>query len=169
MNKIILALVLVFALAGVSSAQTTINNTTLTNAITATTTVVTIASATCTACTFGPGTLLYIDNEALTVGGGYVSGTTNIPVLRGQASTRPAAHAAASVVFVGPPQRFHTSAGAGIPGGDPPIGACTRASQQFLPWINTTTGAFWTCDNYNWRVLYNYQINNVAASRPTTY
>lgn len=174
MKRLILAFTAVVAFAGSVSAQTTINNTTLTANMTATQTTINITSATCTGCTFGQGTLIYVDSEAMLVTGAYSSGVTNIPVLRGQYGTFPAAHLAtvagtSNPVFLGPPARFHTAAGDAGMGANPPAGSCTRASQQFLPWINTRTGAFWTCDNYNWRVLYNYQINNTAASRPTSY
>lgn len=145
-------------------AQVAIDNTTLTNAITINQTTVTLGAITCTSCTFGPGVIIYIDNEAMEVTNAWVSGASNIPVRRGSNGTAPAAHRASATVYYGPPIRFHESA-ADRSRADPPIGACTRASQAFLPWINMSTGGFWLCDNTNWRVLYNYNVNGTAASR----
>lgn len=152
-----------------ASAQTLIDNTTLSAAIStpnASTpqpaTTVSIASVTCTGCTFGRETVLYVDLEVMQVTAGYTSGTTGIPVTRGAMGTRAAAHANASVVFVGPPARFHQSAG--FPnGGDPPAGLCVPTSdyQGFRPWVNVSTGGVWVCDGnpLRWRVTYT-QVRN---------
>jgi len=122
-----------------ASAQTTIDNTNFSSAVNATQTTVSISSATCTNCTFGNGTWLYVDEEVLVVAPSYTSGTSNIPVLRGRANTFPAAHTTSAKVFVGPPQRFRVV--------DPPAGACNKVAEAYYPWINVASGYRWLCDN----------------------
>ncbi len=163
MKTLCITLGLVFALAGVSSAQIAVDNTTLTTTITAADRVVVLGSVTCTGCTFGPGAVIFIDSEAMRVAGSYVSGTT-VPILRAQFGTKAAAHLTsippygAQVVYYGPAIRFPTV--------DPSPGSCRPRTQwQFLPWINVTNGLFWLCDNYNWRSLSLVTFNNVAPSR----
>lgn len=153
-------------------AQTTINNTTLSAAMTATQTFVTVASVTCTGCTINSNTVIFVDSEAMCVNGSYVSGTT-LPVTRGCLGSKAAAHGinfpttnTLNVVFIGPANRFN---GGALNSGAPPISDCDRASIQFLPWIDTSTGWLYTCDNYNWRALINFNLNGTSPSRPTTY
>lgn len=151
-----------------AAAQVAINNTTLSAAVTATATNITVASVTCTGCSINSNTVVYVDSEAMCVTGAYVSGTT-LPVTRGCLGTKAAAHQinnvatnALNVVFIGPANRFQA--------GDPPMGACgPRTSLAFLPWISLQTGVVWTCDNYNWRALYNWNVNGTSPSRPTSY
>lgn len=171
MKKILLTLILTFGAAGVASAQVAIDATTLTTTMTVATDVITIGSATCTGCTFGSGTVIYVDNEAMVVRSSYVSGTTNIPVLRAQLGTKRSPHsssvlAVAKVVFVGPPNRFHGGSGTGDLTGDPPLGSCAPRTQwQFLPWINVNNGVEWVCDGQDWRALVNYNVNGTGPSR----
>lgn len=148
-------------MASVSQAQTLINNTTLSAAVTSTSqNTVQLAAVTCTGCTFGPGTVLYVvglggggvnasgSREAMVVTGAYSAGSGSlvVPVLRGQMGTVAAVHVNASVVYVGPPNRFHLAT-VGTPGNGDPQGPCgTRASQPFLPWINVLSGNVWNCD-----------------------
>lgn len=154
------------------SAQTTIDNTTLSAAVTTSATSVTVASVTCTSCTIGSNTVIYVDMEAMCVTGAYRSGTT-LPVTRGCLGTRVGAHnitngvGGNTVVFIGPGNRFHSAALSGTPSGDPPTGACTRASQQFMPWVNINNGYVWTCDGYNWRATVAVNVNGTALSRAT--
>lgn len=145
-----------------ASAQVSIDSPTLSAAVAPNATQITLSSVTCTGCTFGPGTTIYVDTEQMLVGPNYVSGTT-VPVIRTKAS---AAHVNAAVVFVGPGNRFQSA--------DPPVGACNKVTQGngFYPWINIQTGAEWLCDNGQnaytaviWRVLYPYAIGTQAASR----
>lgn len=158
-----------------ASAQTTIDNTTLSAAIatpqaanTNAATTVSLASVTCTGCTFGRDTVLYIDLEALQVTAAYTSGTTGIPVTRGAFGTRAAAHKNAAVVFVGPPVRFHMSSQ--VNGGDPPAGLCVLPGDYlgFRPWVNVNSGGSWVCDGNPavWRVTYivNRSDNSRALS-----
>lgn len=143
------------------SAQTTIDQPTLSALVNPGDTSIKLSSVTCTNCTFGPGTKIYVDLEEMEVAGTYVTGTT-VPVIR----TMQAAHANAAVASIGPAPRFHLS--------DPPIGPCNKTLQSngFYPWINLKTGAEWFCDNGSttvyasaWRVVYPYLLGTVAASR----
>lgn len=136
-----------------SGAQTLIDNTTLASALTGTGTPqspfetrIALTSVTCTGCTFGAQTIIFVDREAMQVTGAYTSGTTNIPVMRGAFGTQPSPHTTAAKVFVGAPIRFHGMPGGDIRGGNPPFGACTRTTQSFLPWINIQNGEVWSCD-----------------------
>lgn len=180
MKTLLLRAALFVGLLGIGSpllAQTSIDNTTLSANITATQTNVQIASVTCTSCS-GPlsNYIIYLDNEAMCVTGAYVSGTT-LPVTRGCLGTKPAAHtiknqlvSGNTVVFFGPSVRFHQGAGP-VPGaasGDPALGSCTRVSQQFMPWINISTGWVWTCDGSMWRATVNININGTSPSRATS-
>lgn len=151
--RIITALTLVFGLASVSQAQVVINNTTLSAAVTSTSTnTITLASVTCTGCTFGPDTVIFVagsnSREAMVVTGQYAAGggSLTIPVRRGQLGTVASVHSSGAVVYVGPANRFKLAA-TGTPGNGDPQGPCgTRASQPFLPWINVLSGNIWNCD-----------------------
>jgi len=162
----------VLLLAPPTWAQVAINNTTLSAAMTISQTFVTLASVTCTGCTIDQNTVIYVDSEAMCVNGSYVSGTT-LPVTRGCLGTKAAAHAinlpvtnSLNVVFIGPAIRFQQ----GVNGsGGPAMGACQRSAIRFLPWVDVTSGIVYTCDNYNWRALYNWNVNGTSPSRPTTY
>lgn len=149
-----------------ASAQTTINSTTLSAAVTPTATTITLASVTCTNCTFQAGTRIFVDLELMQVGGSYVSGTT-VPVQRGVNGTQVAAHVSGATVYLGSPERFSTV--------NPPNGACNKYVQNvngFYPWINISNGYLWLCDNGQnaytavlWRALVPYAIGTQAASR----
>lgn len=163
MKTLRLTLALALSLLAVSaSAQVTINSTTLSSAVSPTASQVVLASVTCTGCTFGSGTTLFVNTEQMIVAGTYVTGTT-VPVIRQKA----AAHPSGATVFLGPANRFQKN--------DPPIGACNKSLQGngYYPWLNLLTGAEWLCDNGSttaytaviWRVLYPYVIGTVAASR----
>lgn len=160
MKKLILSLFAALLLTvSTAQAQTLLDNTTLSAAVGLTDTVITVGSVTCTGCTFGYDTLIYVDLEAMRVARNYVSGTT-IPVRRGTDGTRPARHKNAAVTILGPPARFYNL--------DPAFGACgPRSSQQYLPWVNIVTGRVWTCDgNPNvWRSTVPYATNNDTPSR----
>lgn len=125
-------------------AQTTVNSTTLNGAITQTQTSITLTSIS----NISVGDRLFIDWELLfvlqcgtssTVGAGCTS--TTVRVQRGVgdgAGGRAAPHATLAPVWTGPGQRFQVSS--------PPLGTCVRATVEFLPWIDVTTGNIWTCD-----------------------
>lgn len=116
-------------------AQTfTHNTTTLSANVAATDTTITVASASAaTGSSFGSiaaGQFLYVDQELMLITA--VSSTT----LTVQRRTRPTAHASGTTVFIGPGSAFQRV--------DPPAGRCTTASFPAF-WINTDTGATFTC------------------------
>jgi len=116
-----------------ASAQTVATRTTLSGAITATATTITLASGT----GFTAGNFVYVDNEVMRIVS--VSGA-NITVQRGQLGTVARAHANAEPVITGAAGHFQTT--------DPDYGAtCTRGSGQavFLPRINVLNGLVWQC------------------------
>lgn len=155
-----------------ASAQTAIDNTTLSAAVTNSQQFVTLAAVTCTGCTFAKGNniVIYVDLEAMCMNDSYVSGTT-VPVTRGCLGTVAAAHSVSNlgvnnVVYYGPQNRFHQAAGGGATGGNPPFGNCAPRTQYlFLPWINISNGLEWVCDNVNWRSLSIISTNGSTPSR----
>lgn len=166
---------LALTFAPTAQAQVVINNTTLSAAVTSTSqSVVTLAAVTCTGCTFGPGTVVYVvglgargSREAMIVSGQYSAGggALAVPVLRGQLGTVASVHVNASVVYVGPPNRFHLAT-VGTPGSGDPAGNCTRATQPFLPWINILSGNVWNCDGSNQWVGINSASLTYGSSGP---
>lgn len=148
-----LALALLCGFAAPSSAQLLINETTLSSGITTSgQNVIALTAVTCTGCTFGPDTLIYVEREAMRVTGQYSagSGTLTVQVRRGSDGTLAAPHANAAIVWYGPANRFHIVTPGSGANGDP-AGACgflptPRANQPFLPWINVLTGNVWNCD-----------------------
>ena len=166
LTRLTLLLVTVLCLALPAQAQTTIDSTTLSAAVSPTATVITLGSVTCTSCTFAPGIRIFVDLELMQVAGSYTSGTT-VPVTRGVDATPISAHVSGAVVYLGPGSRFRNI--------DPPIGACNKVIQNasgYYPWFNIKTGGEWLCDNgqnaftaVKWRVVYPYVIGTQAASR----
>ena len=124
------------------SAQTLIDNTTLSAAVDATQRTITVASAT------GAATdrIVYVDSEAMRIQN-YTSGTP-LTAVRGTDGTRSATHANAAVTFIGSAERFKSV--------NPPVGSCTRTSQQFMPWVNVLNAEVWGCDNVTWFRTVNY-------------
>lgn len=152
MNKHILRALFglgVVSLAASASAQSTIDNTTISGAMTATQLTVTVASATCTGCTVGNGTVVYVDAEAMRVVS--VSATSTVfNVTRGTDGTAASAHITGAVAWIGPGNRFHASDPVPL-GNFIGTGACTQASYgQFKPWISFRSALRWWCDNVNW-------------------
>lgn len=142
------------------SAQTTIDQTTLSAAITTTNAnVIVLASVTCTGCTFSGangGTLIYTaSGEAMRVAGSYTSGTT-VPVMRGTDGTKASTHPSGELVFVGAGTRFGgTPQGIngvtiGVDSNGDPGGSCTRTSILYIPYINLSKGRVWDCVNSLW-------------------
>lgn len=127
------ALFAVFALvASPVQAQSTITNTTLSAAVTATTFTVTVASATGAVA----GSFIYVDRELMLINA--ASGTT-LTVQRAQGGTGPQGHASGATVLVGTGAQFQSV--------DPNYGTCTTSSYRATtkPWVNTTNGNVWLC------------------------
>ena len=131
--KQLFPILLILLLAAVPlQAQTTVDQTVTSGAVTIGASNVTVASATgITAST----TMLYIDREAMDV----VSVTgTSIRVIRGTRGTRAAAHLSGAVVFAGPFSEFVAQ---------DPLGTCTRTTLISVPVINIANGNIWNCDS----------------------
>lgn len=118
-------------------AQTTVNSTTLSAAVTSLTTQrITLTSVTNVAV----GDVLFTDREAMLV---QAIDTTALlaTVTRGYAGTRAAEHANTSVVWSGPARRFYSSNVAGV---------CTATAEAFLPHIVLPDGNIYQCANAEW-------------------
>lgn len=123
-------------------AQRIITSTTLTPAISATTTTFVVGSLTNVAV----GQFAFADSELMQV---TAINTTavSVTVQRGVGGTRAQAHAAAERIFITAGGDYRTT--------DPDYGAaCTRGTGQaaVLPWINTRNGNVWSClgNNSTW-------------------
>jgi hypothetical protein len=143
--KLAFAFALLALLVAPMGAQVATTQTTLSNTITQTQTLVQLASATgVVAPSFaaanvptGNQTLIYMDREAMFVTG--VNGTF-ISVIRGFANTRAEAHNSGVVVWVGPPFYFSDQV-------LDPVGACTATAISNLPRITLATGSIMDCVN----------------------
>lgn len=113
-----------------AAAQTSLTETTVAQAVTASQPFVVLTSAT----GVSPGYGIYIDRELMTVAGDYVSGT-RVPVVRRGVVT---SHAAGVGVYIAPAPAFVT--------GDR-YGSCTAASEAYSPVINTNNGNIWECNS----------------------
>lgn len=171
--KIFAVLALLLALCGVPlQAQTTTTQTTLSSAITttsATQIVVTSNSgfiSTAAATATSPAWAILIDNEFMAVRS--ISGTTIVNVLRGQAGTKTATHAAGAVVWAGPTGAsgpFITNAIAGYAAR---TGSCTALNELYLPQLAIVSADQYDCVNSRWvrRLLGGPPLDPSSASAP---
>ena len=140
MNKKILSILIAGALLLLVSfqpayAQTTLTSTTLSSAITDTSSrTITVTSAT----SFSANSLLYIDQEAMVITS--VSGTV-ISVVRGASGTKASTHPSGATIFVGV-QYFFSSTGRS--------GSCTSTSEVVLPVLDVSTGRIYNCIASMW-------------------
>ena len=116
----------------------TLGSTTLTTAVTDSQTVWTVGSTSgWVAPTFGQnGTVLYLDFEKAEVQ--EVLSATSVRVKR---INRALAHNATKTIYYGAANLFYST---------DPAGACTLATTNVSPWINTQTGTVWTCSSSQW-------------------
>lgn len=164
----LLFLSLAAVVASAASAQTILNNTTLSGAVTNDATqYISLTSATGVQAPnpLNPGsyTYLYVDREAMAVNA--VSGTT-ITVQRGAEGTTAKPHASGALVFVVP-------ANLTIAWGWLPQGSCTRTNELALPRIHFVSGTISDCQGGQWLngdstqttrpVFYRYQSPNTGA------
>lgn len=146
MNKLIRYFLALLIVAPVY-AQTALTNTTLTAAITAgsqrTIQLASVTGIVAPSPQVGSGSLIYIDNEAMTVSA--VSGTL-VTVVRGVSGTRATLHASGSGVLLGPGNAFLAY---------DPHGACTAGTGLFLysPIVNVNTGNQWLCSTVTGTVV----------------
>ena len=131
LTRLLLTLSLVFGSGALVSAQTALNTTTLTNALTTTAqTTLTIGSNTGATAN---STALYVNGEYMTITG--TSGSTTVTVQRGQGGTPARLHPANSYIWIGPQRAFTTV---------DPGGTCTQ-SGTFTPYINIATQRLFAC------------------------
>jgi hypothetical protein len=117
-------------------AQATLNATTLSSAIDAAQTTITVASATNVAV----NNVLFVDREAMRV----ISLTgTQVRVTRGHNGTAARAHGAAAILYTGPATYY--SANEVVPGS-----TCTSTAEVALPRIVLPTGNVYQCTNSIW-------------------
>lgn len=120
----------------------TLNNTTLSGAITAGATSLVLASASASAgSSFGApaaGDCLFIEGELMRI---TAMASTTATVQRGPAGGggQPAtAHATSAVIFTADCNAFFKA--------EPPLGSAATCSTQPAPWINTVTANVWWCN-----------------------
>jgi hypothetical protein len=149
-KSLIAALGLLLA-ASAAFGQVALTVTTLSGAVNASQTVISVASATgisapsgLTGNTYGSqtGSMLFIEDgtsgtvgttEAMLVTG--INGTS-ISVVRGASATLGAAHISGAIVFVGRPDQFYAL---------DPTGGCTATNTAVTPYINVKNGNQWLC------------------------
>jgi hypothetical protein len=133
------ALLAMVAAASPVYAQATLNSTTLSAAIDAAQTTITVASATNVAANY----ILFVDQEAMRV----ISLTgTQVRVVRGHGGTGARAHSASAVIYTGPATYY--SANEVVPGS-----TCTSTAEVALPRIVLPTGNVYQCTNSIWYAL----------------
>ena len=116
----------------------TLSTTTLTNAVTDSQTIWVVGSTSSFVVpTQGQnGTVLYLDFEKA-----YVQEILSSTSVRVKRIDRPLAHNASKTIYYGPGNLFYST---------DPAGACTLATTNVSPWINTQTGTVWTCSSSQW-------------------
>lgn len=121
-------LALAAALVAPAYGQTALNQTTLSSAVTSTsTTTVVVASTTGIAANT---TVIFVDEEAMFVNAVSAVGTT-LSVTRGYNGTQATTHGSSAIVWAGPPFAFVYQA---------PSGSCTRGNVLYLPVISFGIG-----------------------------
>lgn len=122
-------------------AQTTVNSTTASSALTATQQIIPLVSVT----NIAVNDLIVMDREAAQVNAIDTTALT-VTVRRGYNSTA-MAHVTGVVVYSGPPRRFY---------GNQVVGACTASAEEFLPHIvlpganSALGGDVYDCKNGEW-------------------
>ncbi len=144
----------------------TLTQTSLSGAVTANATVVTVASA--TGISVGNvlsgtvGTQLYVvdigqqKGEVMTVQSLVPNTTTSFKVVRTTGQT--VAHASGAMVLAGAPNLFTKYT---------PTGSCTRSTTQVTPVVNTITGEQWLCSTITGTWTPGFQNSSVPAQTGT--
>lgn len=155
-TKNILRILAVLGLfASLATAQTALNSTTLSAAVTGGgpysgtsgvfQTQVTVASVTNLTAAFNSSVIqsvLYVDREAMGVVS-FNSTTKIVQVLRGYMGTPATPHASGATVLYGPINTL----GANIFFQSDPSGACTAAATPSTPYVNVSNGLQWLCSS----------------------
>lgn len=140
MKKLSLSLAFLLVCALSAFGQTALTATTLSGAVTASQTSVTLGSLT----GISVNTILFVEDgnsglrqaaEAMQVIVVPATGTT-VQVLRGFDQTIPEAHLTLVPVLAGPASAFNEY---------DPAGACTATNTLYTPWVNLKTGNQWLC------------------------
>lgn len=148
-SLILATLLAVLAAASPVYAQATLNSTTLSAAVDASQTTITVASATNVAVNY----ILFVDREAMRV----ISLTgTQVRVVRGHGGTGARAHAASATLYTGPANYY--SANEVVPGS-----TCTSTAEVALPRIVLPTGNVYQCTNSIWYAL-GSEVGSIQAS-----
>lgn len=144
---------LVGAFVAPAQAQDTLNITTATNAITATTQNIVVASTSGTSA----GYIAYVDREAMLVIS--VPSATQLTVQRGYNGTSSAAHLASAPVYLDQSSYFYAS---------DVSGSCTSTNQVVLPRINVVSGQIASCVNGRWQGIAGSYTPFVGGLYPRT-
>lgn len=132
LRKFGLTVALVLSLLAVTvpaMAQTTLNSSTLSAAVTETTNRWPLTSVS----NITAGDVIFVDREAVEVS---VVNTASVDVKRGVMGTNASPHPTLAPFYSGPKARFY---------GGVKRGACTRASEAYLPRIVLPAGEIWDC------------------------
>lgn len=144
MKKLLIALILCMLLPLGLAAQGSYTLTTTTAALTVTSDIVYVTTATVSSTAFTAGNLFLIEHEVFQIKNTYVSGLA-VPVNRGYSGTLVTPHVTASPVLVGPPSYFAYN---------DRFGTCTATSSMVIPQIsiNRTTRdvQMFNCNNGRW-------------------
>lgn len=146
MKTILKTLILSALLAVGAFGQTVLSPTTLSSAVTSTSTR-TIGLANCTGVVVG--TQGYVDREsfvALTVAPPGTTGACTLTVQRGASGTAAGTHASGALTFLGPPAAFNQNPRVNAPTN----GSCTRTNEPYLPLINFSTAIIADCVGGQW-------------------
>lgn len=154
---VLFVLAVVFGLTATAHAQTTMNSTTTSAAVTSKTAQVIPLT---TAASINAKDLLVWDNEVDEVQSCNTTNNTCL-VTRGRNATYAGIHASGSVVWTGPPKAFYK---------DYVVGACTSANEPYLPHIVLPDGnapyngiAIYDCLNSEW---VQYTVRGLRVTTP---
>ena len=138
MKRIVIGLIVALLASVPLEAQTYLTSTTNSAAVTASATVIPVASASGIAA----GGALYVNREYMTVRS--VSGL-NITVTRGQSGTVANSHGASQTVIIIPAAAIPTVVTSVDPAQTAGVGTCDITAFQYQPIINVTNGNVWLC------------------------
>lgn len=130
-----LAVLLAFFVAQPAAAQTTLNSTTLSAAVTSAT-AQTFPLTSITSVTAGD--IMLVDREFVQV---QSVGATSVVVTRGREGSSALPHASGVVVWNGPRVRFYMN---------DPVGVCTATNEAYLPHIVIPTASIYQCQTSEW-------------------
>lgn len=144
-RKILAPLLVLLALAALYApglvAQTTVNSTTTTAALTATQQIIPLTSVSTMLAT----DQFWIDGESMVLTDTPDTVALTAKVRRGANGTGARPHVSGAVVWSGPARRFSSNEAKG--------GACTASAEEFLPRLVVPSGNAYDCKNGEWMIL----------------